>query len=94
MPWKASSVMEERLRFVARLLDGEAMTDVCRDNRLPALARNGTADCDSAAPRALGQAPALGWRALVPFLKPKYASTFASERPDVVFPLRWLGSRR
>ena len=29
MPWKASSVMEEeRLRFVARLLDGEAMTDV------------------------------------------------------------------
>src|SRR5471030_1930582 len=23
--------MEERLRFVARLLDGEAMTDVCRD---------------------------------------------------------------
>jgi transposase len=31
MPWKASSVMEERLRFVARLLDGEAMSDVCRD---------------------------------------------------------------
>jgi transposase-like protein len=31
MPWKASSVMEERLLFVARLLDGETMTDVCRD---------------------------------------------------------------
>src|SRR5258708_34492045 len=31
MPWKASSVMEERLRFVARLLDGETMPDVCRD---------------------------------------------------------------
>ncbi|OSI82022.1 helix-turn-helix domain-containing protein, partial [Bradyrhizobium canariense] len=31
MPWKASSVMEERLRFMARLLDGEAMTDVCRE---------------------------------------------------------------
>src|SRR5438093_10350275 len=31
MPWKASSVMDERLRFVARLLDGEAMTDVCRE---------------------------------------------------------------
>jgi transposase len=31
MPWKASSVMEERLRFVARLLDRAAMTDVCRD---------------------------------------------------------------
>ncbi|QQO22672.1 IS481 family transposase [Bradyrhizobium diazoefficiens] len=31
MPWEASSVMEERLRFVARLLDGEAMTEVCRE---------------------------------------------------------------
>src|SRR5438445_4691929 len=31
MPWKASSVMEERLRFVARLLDGEGMSDVCRE---------------------------------------------------------------
>jgi transposase InsO family protein len=31
MPWRASSVMEERLRFVARLLDGETMTDVCRE---------------------------------------------------------------
>ncbi len=30
MPWKESSVMEERLRFVARLLEGEAMSDVCR----------------------------------------------------------------
>lgn len=31
MPWTASSVMEERLRFVARLLDGESMTEVCRE---------------------------------------------------------------
>jgi transposase len=31
MPWKECSVMDERLRFVARLLDGEAMTQVCRD---------------------------------------------------------------
>jgi transposase InsO family protein len=31
MPWKECSVMEERLLFVARLLDGEAMTDVCRE---------------------------------------------------------------
>jgi hypothetical protein len=31
MPWKEYSVMEERLRFVARLLDGEAMSDVCRE---------------------------------------------------------------
>jgi transposase len=31
MPWKESSVMDEHLRFVARLLDGEPMTEVCRD---------------------------------------------------------------
>ena len=31
MPWKESSVMDERLRFIARLLDGEPMTDVCRE---------------------------------------------------------------
>ena len=31
MPWKESSVMEERLCFVGRLLDGEGMTDVCRE---------------------------------------------------------------
>jgi transposase len=30
MPWKECSVMDERLRFVARLLEGEAMTEVCR----------------------------------------------------------------
>src|SRR5437868_1742613 len=31
MPWKASSVMEERLRFVARVLEGEPMSDLCRE---------------------------------------------------------------
>src|ERR1700756_399113 len=31
MPWKVSSVMDERLSFVARLLDGEAMSEVCRE---------------------------------------------------------------
>jgi transposase len=30
MSWKESSVMEERLHFVARLLEGEGMSDVCR----------------------------------------------------------------
>ena len=30
MPWKECSVMDERVRFVGRLLDGEAMSDVCR----------------------------------------------------------------
>ena len=29
MPWKVSSVMDERLCFIARLLEGEAMTDLC-----------------------------------------------------------------
>ena len=33
MPWKECSVMDERLRFVARLLEGEPMTDVCRATR-------------------------------------------------------------
>jgi len=31
MPWKECSVMDERIRFVARLLDGESMTEVCRE---------------------------------------------------------------
>ncbi|MBB3658767.1 transposase InsO family protein [Rhizobium sp. BK650] len=29
MPWRETSVMEERLRFVARLLEGEGMSEVC-----------------------------------------------------------------
>jgi transposase InsO family protein len=31
MPWKESSVMDERLRFVARLLEGERMTQLCQE---------------------------------------------------------------
>jgi len=31
MPWKECSVMEARLRFVARLLEGEAMSDLARE---------------------------------------------------------------
>jgi len=31
MPWKACNQMDERLRFVARLLEGEKMTTVCRE---------------------------------------------------------------
>jgi transposase InsO family protein len=31
MPWKESSVMEERLCFVARLLEGEPMTSLCQE---------------------------------------------------------------
>ena len=31
MPWKESSVMEERLRFVTRRLEDEGMSDLCRE---------------------------------------------------------------
>ena len=31
MPWKECSAMEERPRFVARLLEGEGMSQVCRE---------------------------------------------------------------
>ena len=30
MPWKERSVMQERFRFVARLLEGESMSELCR----------------------------------------------------------------
>jgi hypothetical protein len=33
MPWKESSVMDERLRFVASLLDGQQMSPLCREFR-------------------------------------------------------------
>ncbi len=31
MPWKECKPMDERLRFIARLLDGEKMTTVCKE---------------------------------------------------------------
>ena len=31
MPWKECSVMDERLRFVAKLLEGETMSEACRE---------------------------------------------------------------
>src|SRR5689334_2678658 len=31
MPWRECSAMEERLLFVARLIEGETMTDLCRE---------------------------------------------------------------
>jgi hypothetical protein len=34
MPWKESSVMDERLRFIARLLEGKTMTDLCVEFRI------------------------------------------------------------
>jgi hypothetical protein len=32
MPWKASSVMDERLKFVGRLLSGEKVAPLCRES--------------------------------------------------------------
>jgi hypothetical protein len=32
MPWKECSVIDERGRFVARLLEGEKMAALCRDS--------------------------------------------------------------
>jgi hypothetical protein len=31
MPWQECSKMDERMRFVARLLDGEKMAVLCRE---------------------------------------------------------------
>jgi len=31
MPWKECNQMDERLKFVARLLDGEKMSPLCRE---------------------------------------------------------------
>lgn len=31
MPWKEQSVMDERMKFVAKLLDGESISNVCRE---------------------------------------------------------------
>ena len=31
MPWQECNQMDERLKFIARLLDGEKMAAVCRD---------------------------------------------------------------
>jgi transposase len=31
MPWKESSVMDERIRFVIRMKDGESMAALCRE---------------------------------------------------------------
>jgi transposase-like protein len=31
MPWKECNVMDERVKFVARLLEGEKMAALCRE---------------------------------------------------------------
>lgn len=34
MPWKVNSIMDERVRFISRLLEGERMIDLCREFRI------------------------------------------------------------
>jgi hypothetical protein len=36
MPWKECSVMEERMRFIVRLLEGEEMSYLCREFEISA----------------------------------------------------------
>jgi transposase-like protein len=31
MPWKETSVMDERMKFIGRLLSGEKMAPLCRE---------------------------------------------------------------
>ncbi|HEX7897579.1 MAG TPA: helix-turn-helix domain-containing protein, partial [Planctomycetota bacterium] len=31
MPWKVSCLMDERMRFVARLVEGDRMSELCRE---------------------------------------------------------------
>lgn len=31
MPWKASVIMDEKMKFVGRLLQGEKMAELCRE---------------------------------------------------------------
>jgi transposase len=31
MPWKESHIMNERIMFVSRLLEGDSMTELCRE---------------------------------------------------------------
>jgi len=31
MPWKRSVIMDERMKFIGRLLEGEKMSDICRE---------------------------------------------------------------
>jgi len=35
MPWKECHIMDERLRFVARLLEGEKMAPLCTEFGIP-----------------------------------------------------------
>ena len=35
MPWKACSVMDEGVRFIARLFEGESMSELCREAGIP-----------------------------------------------------------
>jgi hypothetical protein len=47
MPWTETSVMEDRLRFVARLLEGDPMSDVCPSRANSSSAPAASVICES-----------------------------------------------
>ena len=66
MPWKVCKPMDERLKFIARLLDGEKMAVACRDfgisrktgykilTRYNEIGLDGLTDCNAAAVAGIG----------------------------------------
>ena len=57
MPWRASTVMEERLRFVARRLEGESMTALCRQSASHARPATSSARCKAHGLEAIADRP-------------------------------------
>ena len=55
MPWKECQPVDERLRFVARLLDGERMTALCAETR-----RALSKQCEAKGPAAVRAALPVG----------------------------------
>jgi lysophospholipid acyltransferase (LPLAT)-like uncharacterized protein len=43
MPWKECHVVDERLRFIGRLLDGEQMSALCSEFGISRIAGTGAA---------------------------------------------------
>jgi hypothetical protein len=59
MPWKASKPMDERLKFVARVLDGEKMAPLCASS--PSRARPTTRSSGATTTAAIIRNPCLPW---------------------------------
>jgi hypothetical protein len=65
MPWKECHVVDERVRFVRRLLDGESMTALCEEfgiARRPATRSFSATSRSGSAASAIGAAGRIGTR--------------------------------